>query len=241
MRANRARFEWLSMNRELKLTAYFAGALFSGQELFGNRVLALEIERASGGMIQVDLPQDLSAQEAGDGRGTRAADYLGMIRRDFVIANMNGPELDSGTVAEYMVASMIGMPRVQFRSDFRNVGDVRTHFPAAITVCPTAAVPYNLMLGHDASAMVFVNSMELYKSTDSLQRFIEKIAAATVQGIQLAFRADTASPEEYASHEVALVRNLRLDAGSVRTILHEKRERHQGGEYRDAVKRLVRS
>lgn len=229
------------MNQELKLTAYFAGALFSGQELFGNRVLALEIERASGGIIQVDLPQDLAAQEIGDGQGTRAADYLGMIRRDFVIANMNGPELDSGTVAEYMVASMIGTPRVQFRSDFRNVGDVRTHFPSAVTVCPTAAVPYNLMLGHDASATVFVNSMELYKSADNLQGFIEKVAAAAVQGIRLAFQADTASPEEYVSHEIALVRYLKLDGASVRTILQQKRERHLSDQYRQAVKRLVNS
>lgn len=228
------------MNDELKLTAYFAGALFSGQELYGNRILAAGIERASGGILQVDVPQDLSVQEAGDGKGTRSADYLGMIRRDFVIANMNGPELDSGTVAEYMVASMIGMPRVQFRSDFRNVGDVRTHFLSPIAVGPTAAVPYNLMLGHDASATVFVNSMELYKTTGSLQAFVEQIAAAVVAGIRLAFQADIAHPDDYASHEVALVKYLKLDAASVQTILKEKRDRHLSKEYREVVERLVK-
>jgi hypothetical protein len=228
-----------AMKQESKLTGYFAGALFSAQELYGNRALAAEIERASGGIVRVDVPQDLSTQETGDGRGIRAADYLGMIERDFVLANMNGPELDSGTVAEYMVASMMGTPRVQFRSDFRNVGDVRTHFPGPVTVCPTAAVPYNLMLGYDESATVFVDSMALYKAAGSLQTFVEQIAASALEGIKLAFKTQTAAPEEYASHERALVRYLKLDAVSVRTVLEEKRKRHLGTEYRQLVQRLV--
>src|SRR4051812_14421608 len=102
------------MGSGLTLTGYFAGALFSGQELLGNRALAAAIGQVSQGMVQLDFPQDFSPQEAGDGNATRSADYLGMIQRDFVFANMNGPELDSGTVAEYMVAAMLGMPRVQF-------------------------------------------------------------------------------------------------------------------------------
>lgn len=224
--------------QETKLRAYFAGALFSAQELYGNCALAAEIERVSGGIVQIDLPQDLSVQEAGDGAGTRAADYLGMIQRDFVIANMNGPELDSGTVAEYMVASMIGMPRVQFRSDFRNVGDVRTHFPSPIAVGVTAAVPYNLMLSHDESATVYVDSMRLYKQSGA-QRFLEEIAKATLQGIKLAFQAQTAGPADYASHDPALIKYLKLDAGSVRTILHDKRQRHQSEDYRRALQRLA--
>lgn len=227
------------MKQRLKLTGYFAGALFSAQDLFGNRALGAEIERVSDGLVQIDLPQDLSVQETGNGKGTRSADYLGMIQRDFVIANFNGPELDSGTVAEYMVASMIGIPRVQFRSDFRNVGDVRTYFDSSITVRPTEAVPYNLMLGHDESATVFVNSMELYKSTVDLQEFLRKVANAALEGIRLAFKSQGAAPEDYTSHEVPLVRYLKLDAASVRAILQQKRERHLNREYRHAVEALV--
>jgi nucleoside 2-deoxyribosyltransferase len=228
------------MNQELELTGYFAGALFSGQELYGNRALAAEINQVSQGIIRLDLPQDLTTQEAGDGKGIRAADYLGMIQRDFVFANMNGPELDSGTVAEYVVASMLGMPRVQFRSDFRNVGDVHTAFPAQITVCKTAAVPYNLMLGHDASTLVFANSIDLYKSTGSLQGFLQKLAVAAVQGIRLAFhQTETAKPEEYASHQRALVRDLKLDFAAVANILKTKAQRHQSDEYRQALKKLT--
>jgi hypothetical protein len=227
------------MSQELKLTGYFAGALFSGQELYGNRVLAAAISEASQGILQMDLPQDLSTQESGDRKGTRAADYLGMIRRDFVFANMNGPELDSGTVAEFVVASMLGMPRVQFRSDFRNVGDVPTSFPGPITVAKTTAVPYNLMLGHDESALVFANSIELYKSTSSLQEFLQKLAVAAVQGICLAFhQTETAKPEEYASHETALVRYLKLDPLIVADILNKKAKRHLSDEYRRAVEKL---
>ncbi len=187
----------------------------------------------------MDLPQDLATQETGDGRGTRAADYLGMIQRDFVFANMNGPELDSGTVAEYVVAAMLGMPRIQFRSDFRNVGNVPTAFPGPITVCQTANVPYNLMLGHDESALVFANSMELYKVTGSLQGFIRKLAVASVQGIRLAFhQTATARPAEYASQKTALVRNLKLNAAAVTEILQKKKKRHLSSEYRRALRRL---
>jgi hypothetical protein len=35
------------MDHDLKLTGYFAGALFSGQELYGNRALAAEINQVS--------------------------------------------------------------------------------------------------------------------------------------------------------------------------------------------------
>ncbi len=227
------------MSAELKLTGYFAGALFSGQELFGNCALAAEINAVSRGIIQMDLPQDLSAQETGDGQGTRSADYLGMLKRDFVFANMNGPELDSGTVAEYVVASMLGMPRVQFRSDFRNVGDVPTSFAEQVTVCKTASVPYNLMLGHDESALVFVNSMQVYKSAGNPPEFIRRLALAAVRGIKIALtETQTAQPEEYSAQQTALARYLTLDPATVAAILDEKTKRHRGDAYRDALGKL---
>jgi nucleoside 2-deoxyribosyltransferase len=228
------------MSQELKLTGYFAGALFSGQELFGNQVLAAEINDVAQGVIQLDLPQDLSAQETGSSSGTRSADYLGMIQRDFVFANMNGPELDSGTVAEYVVASMLGMPRVQFRSDFRNVGDVRSEFPAPLAVCKTDIVPYNLMLGHDESVLVYAHAMALYKETGGMKDFVRSLAIAAVRGIRLAFEeTQTAKPTEYASQRKALVRDLKLDAAAVGKILASKRQRHLSKEYRRARRKLM--
>jgi nucleoside 2-deoxyribosyltransferase len=230
----------IPMSKELKLTGYFAGSLFSGQELYGNRLLAEHIAQVSRGIVKMDLPQDFTAQETGDGKGTRAADYLGMIQRDFVFANMNGPELDSGTVAEYVVASMLGMPRVQFRSDFRNVGDVQTSFAGPVSVCKTTDVPYNLMLGYDESAMVFVNSMELYKDSGSPQRFLNQLATAALRGISLAFKeTETASPQEYESWPDALVRYLKLDKKMVRDIVKMKKQRHLGKEYRKLRKKLL--
>jgi nucleoside 2-deoxyribosyltransferase len=228
------------MPSRLKLTGYFAGVLFSGQELYGNCALAEEIERVSKGLVKICLPQDLSTQEAGDDPGTRAADYLGMIQQDFVFANMNGPELDSGTVAEYMVASMLGMPRVQFRSDFRNVGDVRTSFKNPADVGRTASVPYNLMLCHDESAFVYLNSMELYKTSANPKAFVRRLAAEALKGIKLAFRMKNAKPNEYPAQQIPLERYLKLDGKTVAEILKKKQRRHEGEEYREAVTRLVR-
>jgi nucleoside 2-deoxyribosyltransferase len=228
------------MSKELKLTGYFAGSLFSGQELYGNRLLAEQIMLASRGIVQIDLPQDLATQETGDGRGTRAADYLGMIQRDFVFANMNGPELDSGTVAEYVVASMLGMPRVQFRSDFRNVGDVQTNFSGPITVCKTTDVPYNLMLGYDESVMVFVNSMELYKASGSPEEFLNQLAIAALRGISLAFKeTETAPPRKYESGIEPLVQYLKLDKKTVADIVKVKQRRHAGKDYQKLRKKLL--
>jgi len=227
------------MGVELKLTGYFAGALFSGQELVGNRALAAAVNDVSQGLLQLDLPQDLSTQETGDGQRIRSADYLWMIRRDFVFANMNGPELDSGTVAEYMVASMLGMPRVQYRSDFRNVGDVPSSFPGRVTVGKTSCVPYNLMLGYDESALVFADSMALYKATADVDQFLKQLAIAAVQGIVVAFHeTQTAEPEEYTSQERALVRDLKLDQATVAEILKTKATRHSSHEYREAIEKL---
>jgi nucleoside 2-deoxyribosyltransferase len=228
------------MAQALKLTGYFAGALFSAQEIYGNRLLAEAIDSASQGIVQIDLPQDMSTQETGDGQVVRAADYLGMIHRDFVFANMNGPELDSGTVAEYVVASMLGMPRVQYRTDFRNVGDVRSEFPPGVTVRKTEAVPYNLMLGHDESATVLANSMELYKSPGGLPAFLKAIAVAAVKGIQLAFsKTATATPDEYGNWRKPLVDYLNLDAAVVAQILDSKQRRHLSDEYRAARDKLL--
>jgi nucleoside 2-deoxyribosyltransferase len=227
------------MPAEMKLTGFYSGALFSGLELHNNRIFAKEIERASGGVVKILLPQDLSAQDTGDGSKTRSADYLGMLRCDFVFANMNGTELDSGTVAEYMVASMLGMPRVQYRSDFRQVGDVESKFPKAITVGKTKDVPYNLMLGYDESAFVFVNSMLLYKTAKDLEQFTRKLGAAAVKGIKLAYQTEIAKPREYDSQRNALERFLKLDARSITSILKAKRKRHLSAEYRQAVGKLA--
>ncbi|MGA3065431.1 MAG: nucleoside 2-deoxyribosyltransferase [Tepidisphaeraceae bacterium] len=229
------------MGSAVRLAGYFAGGLFSGQELIGNRALAGEIERVSRGMIRIDLPQDMATQEEGRDRAIRAEDYLAMIERDFVLANMNGLELDSGTVAEYMVASMLGMPRVQFRSDFRNVSDVGKRFGDSVTVRKTTSVPFNLMFCHDESATVFVNSIELYKKSNSDPRaFQRKLAVHAVRGIQLALgKTKTCKPDEYESWELPLVRNLNLDRAKVRPILREKKRRHLKPEYQRAVAKIL--
>ena len=215
------------------LTAYFAGSLFSAQELLGNQLLAEAINNASNGLLRVDLPQDMSTQETGHALSIRSADYLGMIQRDVVLANMNGPELDSGTVAEYVVASMLGMPRVQWRTDFRNVGDVRSDFPPGITVKKTDVVPYNLMLSHDESVTVLVNSIEIYKAPGGSTEFLKTLASAALKGIQLALsKTVIAAPDDYALWKKPLADYMSLEASVVDQILENKKRRHLSDAYR---------
>ena len=130
-------------------TIYFAGGLFDHKELVGNQLLANRINALSQGRYQVLLPQDFESAQT-DATSVRNNDYKLLIACDMIVANFDGVELDSGTVAEYCCAKMLDMPAVLFRTDFRN-GVER----------PGAIVPWNLMISaYPRTVNVIVNGMD---------------------------------------------------------------------------------
>lgn len=155
---------------------YFAGGLFDHKELTGNMLLAEKIERLSAGHYQVLLPQDFESAQT-DATSVRNNDYKLLLTCDLIVANFDGVELDSGTVAEFCCAKMLDMPAVLFRTDFRN-GVER----------PGAIVPWNLMISaYPRTVNLIINGMdELVRHGRDLEQYHAAIAEQIIAAMDKA-------------------------------------------------------
>lgn len=117
-------------------TIYFAGDLFDHKHLIGNAVLADFIERLSDGRYACQVPQNFEMVSF-RGVDIRNIDLKEVMACDLGLFNFDGPDLDSGTVVEFMFAKMLDIPSVILRTDLRISGDgdredwnlMATHFP----------------------------------------------------------------------------------------------------------------
>jgi nucleoside 2-deoxyribosyltransferase len=131
-------------------TIYFAGELFSLKHLIGNALLADAINKLSESRYHCIVPQDLEQRET-TALAIRDQDLFHVISCDLGLFHFDGPELDSGTVVEFMVAKMLDIPSVILRSDFRSGGDART-------------LPWNLMAsGYPRTEVVLLDGLLMYQ------------------------------------------------------------------------------
>jgi len=112
---------------------YWAGDLFDLKDLIGNRLLADAFDRAAEGRWTAVLPQDHDSNTVRSD-SIRDDDLEDLFSADALVANFDGTDLDSGTVAEFCFAKFLDLPVVLLRTDFRNNNDPAT--------CPD---PWNLM------------------------------------------------------------------------------------------------
>ena len=137
-------------------TYYFAGELFSGKHLLGNVVLSEAIAHRSGGRYQSLLPQDLEQRNTTP-QAIRDQDIRALLGCDLGLFNYDGPDLDSGTVVEFMFAKFADIPSVLLRTDFRHGGD-QAH----------GGEPWNLMTSYfPRTATVVLDSLTIYKEEQS--------------------------------------------------------------------------
>jgi nucleoside 2-deoxyribosyltransferase len=101
---------------------YFAGDLFDHKHLTGNVVLARAIEQFSQNRYCCMLPQDWEGEAALAAVDIRNRDIKAVVEADLVLFNFDGPDLDSGTVVEFILAKMLDIPTVLLRTDCRNGG-----------------------------------------------------------------------------------------------------------------------
>lgn len=136
------------------LKIYFAGDLFDSKDILGNLLLSDSIEKVSGGRYQVMLPQDGECEVVNrTSQSIRDADFKLLFQCDVIVANFDGSDLDSGTVAEFCFAKMVDMPAVLLRTDFRDSGD---------NTLPDGE-PWNLMCSHyPRTEVCHINAMSLY-------------------------------------------------------------------------------
>ena len=134
-------------------TVYFGGELFSAKHLFGNAALAEAIFEQSHGRFTSVLPQNLEQREV-SARAIRDQDLRTLLDCDLGLFHYDGPELDSGTVVEYLFAKFADIPSVLLRTDFRHGGDQLER----------ASDAWNLMSSfYPRTKVVQLDSMALYK------------------------------------------------------------------------------
>ena len=110
------------MSTNQTYTFYFGGELFSGKHLLGNALLAEAIFARSQGKYRAVLPQNLEQRDTTP-HAIRDQDIRALLACDLGLFHYDGPELDSGTVVEFMFAKFADIPAVLVRTDFRNGGD----------------------------------------------------------------------------------------------------------------------
>ena len=129
--------------------------------LFCRRAFLFETlggQRGPGGCDCEGLKSELhlcpSTNSGGPGDGAqdiRDQDIVTLIGCDLALFNFDGPELDSGTVTEFMFAKFADIPSLLLRTDFRRAGD-------------QGEDPWNLMLSfYPRTRTLCLNSMEIYK------------------------------------------------------------------------------
>jgi nucleoside 2-deoxyribosyltransferase len=165
---------------------YFAGELFSSKHLVGNAALADSIAKVSNRNFNCVLPQTLEDRGM-SAQDIRDKDIVTLIGCDLALFNFDGPELDSGTVCEFMFAKFADIPSLLLRTDFRRGGD-------------QGADPWNLMVSfYPRTRTLCLNSIEIYKEALSAgQSLVEEVAKATVKELELLSELAPAIPHELA-------------------------------------------
>ena len=178
----------------MSLSVYFAGELFNAKHLSGNAGLAAAIERHSTGQFVCVLPQTLESREEG-AHFIRDEDLEHLISSDLAIFNFDGPEIDSGTVAEFMVAKFADIPALLLRTDFRRGGDqgqdpwnlMLSFYPRTKTCCLDSMAFYKVALGQGLDPVA------------AADRTLDEIAAQVVQDLEALAQSKPALPSELAN------------------------------------------
>ncbi len=163
------------------LNVYFGGPLFNAKDLVGNLALARSIEESSEGRYHCILPQDATLP-ATTPQDIRDGCIRSVLAADLAIFNLDGTDLDSGTVAEFMFAKFADIPTVLLRTDFRKGGDQDVD-------------PWNLMISFfPRTEVVLIDSMTVYKADTS--SLISEVANQVVNALDKVYATKSLMPQE---------------------------------------------
>ena len=167
--------EKMSKPKKSILTVYFAGPLFTIEELVGNQALVTEMEKVSAGRYKFFLPQSQSIELSHEAATIRQSDLNNVLAADLFLGNFNGPDLDSGTVAEFLTAKFADKPAVLLHSDFR------------VLTCPAGMKPIifnSVLLGWPRTKVVVVDALAFYSANGaSVSLLLQHVATLTVAAL----------------------------------------------------------
>lgn len=183
---------------------YFAGELFDHKHILGNKILAQRIEAAANNIYKCILPQNWEGA-LDDIIDIRNNDLKAIIEADFVLFNFDGPDLDSGTAVEFIIAKMLDIPAILLRTDSRGGGHL-------------ANEDWNLMVaGYPRCVVVRLSGLELY-NTVGLDGMEQKI----VESILIALQKVQAQPSVMSSYEeiwTAYQHVIKMSGGNLEKIV----------------------
>ena len=173
--------------KQRSLNVFFAGELFNLKHLIGNSYLAEAIYEKSHGRYLCALPQDF------DPRGTaprtiRDHHIRSLVGCDLALFSFDGPDLDSGTLAEFMIAKFADLPSVILRSDRRGAGGQTSQWNPMANFYPRTAIlsldalgSYKAILKKRHRKLDEVIRLAGQHSSADAQRMCDDVAAAVVR------------------------------------------------------------
>lgn len=189
------------MKKKLRsLNVFFGGELFDIKHLIGNAYLAEAIYEKSHGRYLCVLPQDL------DPRGTTARTIRdhhirSLVSCDLALFNFDGADLDSGTIAEFMLAKFADIPSVILRSDRRGAGGrqpqwnpMGCYYPRTAVVCVDGLGAYRAILKRRHRRIDEVLRLAGQHSSADAQRLCDDIAASVVRSFDRLRDSEPAMP-----------------------------------------------
>jgi hypothetical protein len=169
------------------LTVFFAGELFDLKHLIGNAYLAEAIYEKSHGRYLCALPQDFDPRGKAP-RAVRDHHIRALAGCDLALFSFDGPDLDSGTLAEFMIAKFADIPAVILRSDRRGAGGRVPQWNPMANFYPRTAVlsidglgAYKAILKKRHRKLDEVIRLAGQHSSADAQRMCDEIAAAVVR------------------------------------------------------------
>jgi nucleoside 2-deoxyribosyltransferase len=156
--ADRRPIDFFTERPEMRL--YLAGPLFTTAEQEFNHRLAALLRRAG---YEIFLPQEHEQRDK-SAREIFLSDVAGVDWADVVVANMDGPDPDSGTCWECGYAYR-KKPIVLYRTDFR-----AAHEPGKS--------PYNLMLTESADCVLDLAYADTATVAKRLHEALHRLASA---------------------------------------------------------------
>jgi nucleoside 2-deoxyribosyltransferase len=183
------------------LNVFFAGELFNLKDLIGNAYLAEAIYEKSHGRYLCQLPQDF------DPRGTtprtiRDHHVRSLVGCDLALFSFDGPDLDSGTVVEFMIAKFADIPAVILRSDRRGAGGrlpqwtlMANHYPRTAIVSIDGLAAYKAIIKKKHRRLDEVIRLAGQHSSADAQRMCDEVAAAVVRALDRVREAEPVMPK----------------------------------------------
>jgi hypothetical protein len=191
-----------AMNKKTRSsTVYFASELFTLKHLIGNAYLAEAIYEKSHGRYLCELPQDFEPRGTTP-RAVRDQDIRALLACDLALFNFDGPELDSGTVVEYMFAKFADIPCVILRSDLRKAGDgadpwnlMASFYPRTVNVLVPSLLAYKMILKRRHRKIDEVIRLAGQHSTADAQKMCDDIAMLCVRALDRVREMDPVMPK----------------------------------------------